>query len=109
MNPSPVLSSMSSSLLPASFLLPAESLLTTDTTRTTRTTETAQKPQTRCLFSDCKKKLVFSDFACRCGTRFCGTHRAAEDHNCSHDWKGEGKKTLGTVLGSCVNAKLERI
>lgn len=63
----------------------------------------------RCCFSDCKKKLTFSDFACRCGTRFCGTHRAAEDHRCTYDWKAEGKKTLGPQLGGCVNAKLERI
>jgi len=69
----------------------------------------APKEQKRCLFGDCKKKLAFSDFACRCGTRFCATHRAAEEHKCTHDWKAEGKKTLGTQLGSCVNAKLERI
>lgn len=69
----------------------------------------APKEQKRCLFGDCKKKLAFSDFACRCGTRFCATHRAAEEHKCTHDWKAEGKKTLGTQLGSCINAKLERI
>ena len=69
----------------------------------------APKEQKRCLFGDCKKKLAFSDFACRCGTRFCATHRAAEEHKCTHDWKAEGKKTLGAQLGSCVNAKLERI
>jgi len=69
----------------------------------------APKEQKRCLFGDCKKKLAFSDFACRCGTRFCAAHRAAEEHKCTHDWKAEGKKTLGTQLGSCVNAKLERI
>ena len=69
----------------------------------------APKEQKRCLFDDCKKKLAFSDFACRCGTRFCTTHRAAEEHKCKYDWKAEGKKTLGTQLESCVNAKLERI
>ena len=65
------------------------------------------KPQTRCCVSDCKKKLVFSDFACRCGTRFCAAHRAAEDHKCTFDWKGEGKKNLGN--GGCVNDKVVRI
>jgi hypothetical protein len=98
---SPLLSSMSvSSNLSPAFLL---------TTPIESVQESSQQPQKRCLFSDCKKKLAFSDFACRCGTRFCGTHRAAEDHKCTYDWKGEGKKTLGTALGSCVNAKLERI
>jgi len=72
-------------------------------------TEPAAAKGKRCCFSDCKKKLLFSDFACRCGTRFCTAHRAAEDHRCTYDWKAEGKKTLGSQLGGCVNAKLERI
>jgi AN1-type zinc finger and ubiquitin domain-containing protein 1 len=68
-----------------------------------------QKQQTRCIAADCKKKLVFSDFACRCGPRFCVAHRAAEDHKCTYDWKNEGKKILTTTLAGCVNGKVERI
>jgi len=67
------------------------------------------KEQKRCRFSDCKKKLLCSDFACRCGPRFCAAHKAAEDHKCTYDWKADGKKALSATVGACVNAKVERI
>jgi AN1-type zinc finger and ubiquitin domain-containing protein 1 len=100
---SPILSSMSvsTSNIPPAFLLttPIEA----------DAEQKAAKEQKRCVAADCKKKLAFSDFPCRCGPRFCVAHRAAEDHKCTYDWKNEGKKVLTTTLAGCVNGKVERI
>ena len=30
----------------------------------------------------------------RCGNSFCATHRYAETHKCSYDYKTEGKKLI---------------
>jgi curli biogenesis system outer membrane secretion channel CsgG len=63
----------------------------------------------RCSAADCKKKLSAVDFDCRCGHRFCGAHRQAEDHKCTHNWKADGTRVLGQQLQSCVNQKLEKL
>jgi hypothetical protein len=102
---SPFLSSMSvsTSNIPPAFLL------TTPIEAEPEPEQKAAKEQKRCVAADCKKKLAFSDFACRCGPRFCVAHRAAEDHKCTYDWKNEGKKILTNTLAGCVNGKVERI
>lgn len=110
MNPvSPLLSSMSvsSNQIHPAFLLTTP--LESEQPSQTEELKQPQKPQTRCVAADCKKKLAFSDFPCRCGPRFCAAHRAAEEHKCTYDWKSEGKKVLTTTLGGCVNGKVERI
>jgi hypothetical protein len=67
------------------------------------------KEQKRCGHADCKKKLAFSDFACRCGTRYCGTHKGFVEHACSFDYKADAKKTLDKQLLKCENDKIERL
>lgn len=39
-----------------------------------------------------KPFLFFS--TCRCGNNFCATHRYAESHDCTFDYKTEGRKLL---------------
>ena len=73
------------------------------------TEKPASEIRARCSASDCKKKLNMLDFDCRCGQRFCGAHRQAEDHQCTHNWKADGAKTLGQQLVSCVNEKLSKV
>jgi len=51
------------------------------------------KKKTRC--SACGKKTgLATTYQCRCGHSFCATHRYAEMHNCTYDYKSEGRKLL---------------
>ena len=48
----------------------------------------------RCEFTTCKKKLLLSDFACRCGNFYCLNHRLSEQHVCTYDYAGKHKNEL---------------
>ena len=51
----------------------------------------------KCITKDggkCRKKLTLMDMECRCGKKFCALHRLPEEHNCTFDYKTEGKKLL---------------
>ena len=68
-----------------------------------------QKPK-RCCFDGCKKKLMLSDFACKCGKYHCSTHRPCEVHNCLFDFKGEHKNVLLKTMNEKIVAnKVEKI
>lgn len=73
--------------------------------------ETKPPSSKRCCASECKRKLGLTDFDCKCGVRYCATHRLPEAHSCSYDYKSFGKtlleKQLVKVDGSAT--KLERI
>ena len=62
--------------------------------------------QKRCGASGCKRRLLLSDMACRCGYKFCTAHRHAEDHECLFDYKDAATKQLASTLVKCVAAKL---
>lgn len=65
------------------------------------------KETKRC--QSCKKKVGLIGFKCRCGSTFCGTHRHPENHDCSFDFKCEGRLTI-TKANPVVKAhKLQRI
>ncbi|GAA0157368.1 hypothetical protein LIER_14651 [Lithospermum erythrorhizon] len=42
----------------------------------------------------CRKKVGVLGFKCRCGSTFCGSHRYAEKHDCTFDFKGQGKEEI---------------
>jgi len=48
----------------------------------------------RCSYEGCRKKLLLSDFACKCENRFCQLHRLPEDHKCKIDYKTKEKERL---------------
>jgi hypothetical protein len=65
-------------------------------------------PKNRC--ATCRKKLSLSDFDCgKCKVRYCGSHRLPEAHNCSHDFKADGKAQLSKQLTRVVGAKVDVI
>lgn len=70
---------------------------------------TVQKKSKTCQYADCKKKLMLSDFACRCENYYCGSHRHAESHLCSFNFKGQGTALLEKQLVKTVASKLDRI
>lgn len=52
-----------------------------------------QKLSKRCLVCN-KKTGIATSYNCRCGSNFCAAHRYAEAHNCTYDYKMEGRKIL---------------
>eukprot|EP01137_Pigoraptor_chileana_P006298 Opistho-2@3140 len=56
----------------------------------------------------CSKKLnSVLRFKCRCGGEYCGSHKHAEDHACTFDYKSHGRQQLAdmnpTVCASKIN------
>lgn len=52
-----------------------------------------KKAAKRC-FVCAKKTGLATSYICRCGNNFCATHRYAESHECTFDYKTEGRKLL---------------
>ena len=63
----------------------------------------------RCAHPECKRKLKLTDCDCRCGKRFCSSHRVAEDHKCEYDYRGFGMAALEKQLVKVEADRLERI
>ena len=62
-----------------------------------------QRNKKKCY--ECRKKVGFTGFKCRCGFIFCGKHRHGDQHNCSFDYSSLAMNTDG--LGGGVFAKLQ--
>lgn len=62
---------------------------------------------TRC--NSCNKLVGLLGFKCRCGHFFCGTHRQANCHNCTFDYKKLNQEELQKRNVRVVADKLERI
>lgn len=67
------------------------------------------KPSKFCGCEGCKKKLALTDFSCKCGVRFCSTHRLPEEHKCSFDFRSNGQAQLKEALVKVDGKKLDRI
>ncbi|XP_013397692.1 LOW QUALITY PROTEIN: AN1-type zinc finger protein 4-like [Lingula anatina] len=52
-----------------------------------------KKVSKRC-FMCAKKTGLATSYPCRCGNNFCSIHRYAEAHDCTFDYKTEGRKLL---------------
>ena len=65
-------------------------------------TETKKTKKPRCMFEDCKRKLGIVQIPCRCEKVFCEHHRACELHECTFDYKAEGKKELMKYMSSAI-------
>nr|GMC93918.1 zinc finger A20 and AN1 domain-containing stress-associated protein 7-like [Ipomoea batatas] len=42
----------------------------------------------------CNKKVGLMEFKCRCGCTFCRVHRYPEKHDCTFDFKGQGRDAI---------------
>lgn len=71
------------------------------------TPESCGKPLTRC--QSCRKKVGLTGFKCKCGMLFCGTHRYAEAHNCTFDYRTAEREKLAAANPLVQAAKVERI
>ncbi|MCD7446970.1 hypothetical protein HAX54_020748 [Datura stramonium] len=60
----------------------------------------------RCL--TCRKKVGVVGFKCRCGSTFCGTHRYPEQHDCTFDFKSQGKEAIAKANPLVKADKIQR-
>lgn len=58
----------------------------------------------------CKKKLVL-DYVCKCGKILCITHLQPENHECTYNFKADGRLELEKKLVEThiVKSKVEKI
>ena len=59
--------------------------------------------------SQCNKKTGLMVHTCRCGLIFCIKCRLPEQHNCTFDYKSEGKDLLKKDLIKVAPKKIEKI
>ena len=69
------------------------------------------QPKKRCCADNCKKRITLIDFDCKCGNRYCSSHRHPETHDCKFDHKAheQAKLTKQLVKVDGLDSKLERI
>lgn len=57
----------------------------------------------------CKKKVGLTGFECRCGFVFCGTHRYADQHACTFDFRTYDRDILTKQNQRVAGEKVEKI
>ena len=62
-------------------------------------------PKERCAFETCKNLLTLTSVACKCEKKFCPSHRHAETHFCSFDYRASGKETLMKTMAKPIVAE----
>ena len=68
-----------------------------------------------CQKNDCGKKVTFLEqTTCKCNKCsqfYCTSHRLAESHHCSHDYKKRKEEDVRKYIenNKCVNDKMVRI
>ncbi|CAL9185233.1 unnamed protein product, partial [Musa hybrid cultivar] len=71
-------------------------------------TETEKKGPNRC--AKCRKRVgLTAGFRCRCGATYCGTHRHAEQHGCTFDFKAAGRAAIARANPVVRAVKLHKI
>ena len=65
------------------------------------------KAKNRC--HTCKVKIGVVGFPCRCGGSFCATHRYANEHNCSFDYKTHGQNEIRENNPKVLGEKIQKI
>jgi hypothetical protein len=75
-----------------------------------KTNEPKVKSTKMCNHSECRKKIGLSDMPCKCGLKFCASHKFYTDHSCTHNYRKETDSILQKQLVKCNGTKLaERI
>ncbi|KAK8802145.1 hypothetical protein WA158_006539 [Blastocystis sp. Blastoise] len=68
--------------------------------------KTHKKKSKRCAKEGCGRKLGFCEGTeCRCGGIFCNLHRAAQDHNCTFEWR-DNQTSLLTQKNPVIASKV---
>lgn len=65
------------------------------------------KEKNRCAV--CRKKINLTYIECRCGGKYCGAHRYADEHNCTYDHKKMNKERIKANNPEIKKDKFEKI
>lgn len=57
----------------------------------------------------CLSLFFWLGFDCRCGHKFCSKHRYSDQHDCSFDYKTDGRAALEKSHPVVVAAKLQKL
>nr|CAB3267913.1 AN1-type zinc finger protein 4 [Phallusia mammillata] len=68
-----------------------------------------QRSKKKRCFHCAKRTGLASSYICRCGNNFCATHRYAETHDCTYDYKTAGRKLLEEANPLVSAPKLPKI
>lgn len=71
-------------------------------------TGTKKKSSKHCFLCG-KKTGLATSYECRCGHNFCATHRYAETHDCTYDYKSAGRRFLQETNPLISAPKLPKI
>lgn len=66
-----------------------------------------KKKKNRCYL--CNKKLTLMPIICKCGLKFCSSHRHPEDHQCTFDHKREQQNLLRDKNPQIISKKINKI
>ncbi|XP_005048386.1 PREDICTED: AN1-type zinc finger protein 4 isoform X2 [Ficedula albicollis] len=69
----------------------------------------AKKKVSKHCFLCGKKTGLATSYECRCGNNFCATHRYAETHTCTYDYKSAGRRYLQETNPIISAPKLPKI
>ncbi|XP_014840236.1 PREDICTED: AN1-type zinc finger protein 4 [Poecilia mexicana] len=69
----------------------------------------SKKKSSKHCFLCGKKTGLATSYECRCGNNFCATHRYAETHDCSYDYKTAGRRFLQETNPLISAPKLPKI
>ncbi|KAL3050339.1 hypothetical protein OYC64_012388 [Pagothenia borchgrevinki] len=69
----------------------------------------SKKKSTKHCFLCGKKTGLATSYECRCGHNFCATHRYAELHDCTYDYKSAGRRYLQDTNPLISAPKLPKI
>ncbi|GFG31446.1 hypothetical protein Cfor_07803 [Coptotermes formosanus] len=71
---------------------------------------TKKQSTVRSRCSECRKRLNITNvYTCRCDKLFCAAHRYSELHNCTFDYKNDGRKILERTNPLVTAQKLPKI
>ncbi|KAJ7393978.1 AN1-type zinc finger protein 6 [Desmophyllum pertusum] len=71
------------------------------------TKDKAKSKRNRCFM--CRKKVGLTGFECRCGNVYCGLHRYSDKHDCSFDYKADGRAKISKDNPVVVGSKIQKI
>jgi hypothetical protein len=57
----------------------------------------------------CNKRVGFTGFECRCGFTYCATHRHANKHECSFDFKAMGRDAVAKANPAVIAEKVDKV
>ena len=66
-----------------------------------------QANKNRCY--SCNKRVGFTGFECRCGFVYCATHRHANKHACSFDFKAMGRDAVAKANPAVIAEKVDKV